>query len=348
MPSFVPGRELSAAFYADVIGAAVADVPHAAGLLGWGSDVLGYDTERSTDHGWGPRLQLFVESSDIDEITGRVDRAIPESFRGWPTHFGWDQVASRHWVEVWTVREWLTERLGYVPGPGMSRIDWLVTPQQRLLEVVGGEVFRDDTGDLTRIRALLEWYPDDLWLWLLACQWQRVAEEEAFVGRCAEVGDDLGSRVVAARLVRDLMRLAFLYERRYAPYSKWLGSAFAALDAAPRLSGPLERALRALGYPERESALVDAYECLAELHNDLGVTAWLDPSTRRYHGRPYRVVHADRFVAACLERIDDPWLRRLPLVGAIDQFVSSTDVLDHADRMTHFRGFYERELHPDP
>jgi hypothetical protein len=45
-----------------------------------------------------------------------------------------------------------------------------------------------------------------------------------------------GSAVVAARLVRDLMRLALLLHRRYPPYGKWLGSAFAALPAAATLS----------------------------------------------------------------------------------------------------------------
>ncbi len=52
---FVPGRELSRAFYHEVVRELVRDVEHSAALLGWGSDVLGFDTERSTDHGWGPR-----------------------------------------------------------------------------------------------------------------------------------------------------------------------------------------------------------------------------------------------------------------------------------------------------
>jgi hypothetical protein len=45
----------------------------------------------------------------------------------------------------------------------------------------------------------LGWYPDQVWRWLLACQWHRLAQEEAFVARTAEVGDDLGSVVTAGR-----------------------------------------------------------------------------------------------------------------------------------------------------
>ena len=62
-----------------------------------------------------------------------------------------------------------------------------------------------------------------MWRYVLACQWKRISQEEAFVGRCGEVGDELGSAVVAARLIRDVMRLVLLIERRYPPYSKWLG-----------------------------------------------------------------------------------------------------------------------------
>jgi hypothetical protein len=48
-PTFEPGAALSNAFYDDVLRPLVGDLPHAAGLLGPGSDVLGLDSERSTD-----------------------------------------------------------------------------------------------------------------------------------------------------------------------------------------------------------------------------------------------------------------------------------------------------------
>src|SRR6266508_6574753 len=51
------------------------------------------------------------------------------------------------------------------------------------------------------------WYPDQVWRWLLACQWRRLDQEEPFVQRTAEAGDDLGSAVIAARLVRDTIRV---------------------------------------------------------------------------------------------------------------------------------------------
>jgi hypothetical protein len=337
---FLPGRDLAAAFYAEVVADLVGGELHAAALLGWGSDVLGYDTARSTDHGWGPRLQVFVDAAAVDRVRPAVDAGLPSTFRGWPVRFGWDEVAVRHGVEVTTLDHWLTERLGFVPAPPtpIPTHDWLVTPQQALLGVTAGAVFHDGPGHLSTVRSALAWYPDQVWLWLLACQWQRVAQEEAFVGRTAEVGDDLGSRLVAARLARDVVRLCFLLERRYAPYSKWLGTAFAQLDAAAEVGPPLAAVLAAADHAGREQGLAAAYEAVARRFNALALSDPVDPTTRPYHGRPFRVLHADRFAAACQARLTDPDLRELPLIGAVDQALDTTDILSHPTRSRHYQG----------
>ena len=68
--------------------------------------------------------------------------------------------------------------------------------------------------------------------------------------------------------------------------------------------------------------------CSSDL-NDLGLTDPLDTSIRDYFSRPYEVLRADRFAAALLATITDPALRELPPVGAIDQYVDSTDLTDH-------------------
>jgi hypothetical protein len=290
--------------------------------------VLGFDTERSTDHGWGPRLKVFVEPGEVLPVRDAIEKALPEEFHGWPTRFGWDEVPVTHHVEVAEVGAWLAQRIGFDPRRGIDTRQWLCAPQQRLLEVTSGAVFHDDGGELEAMRVALAWYPDDVWLWLLACQWRRLDQEEPFVGRAAEVGDELGSRVVAARLVRDVMRLAFLLERRYAPYSKWLGSGFARLDAAATLRPHLLDVLAARDYDAREAAVVVAVEELARRHNALGVTDTVDPSVRLFHSRPFRVLGSARFVEACLDRVHGPWLRSLPLIGGIDQLSDSTDALD--------------------
>ena len=339
MPAFRPGLDLAQSFYEHEVRSRLAGTVHSAGLIGPGSEVLGYDDIRSTDHSWGPRLQVFVDRRDVDAAK-RALEGLPSEHLGWPTVIGSDAILFQKHVDVWTLGDWLTERRGIDTREGLSNLDWLAVPQQLVLETTSGRVFHDGLGQLESIRASLAWYPDDVWRWLLASQWTRVAQEEAFVGRAAEAGDELGSRIVAARLVRDLMRLCFLLERTYAPYSKWLGSAFSRLDAAGPIGPYLTAVLAADAYPPREEALVGAYQEVARRHNRLGISRPLPPTVRPFHNRPFRVIGADRFAEACLDAIDDPALQALPLVGAVDQWVDATDVLSDASRARRLIDWY--------
>ena len=67
-PEFVKGLVLNRAFFFEVIEPILdkefPDLRYAAGLIGVGSEVLGYDSELSSDHHWGPRGMLFLH---VDE-----------------------------------------------------------------------------------------------------------------------------------------------------------------------------------------------------------------------------------------------------------------------------------------
>ena len=262
----------------------------------------------SPDHDFGPRVQVF-----------RPDRD--------------------------TVGEFFTGILGFDPGAGVTVADWLLTPTQTLAMLTAGAVFHDPAGELACRREALRWYPDDVWRYALAAGWLRVAQEEAFVGRAGAVGDDLGSRLVAARLVRELVRLAFLIERRWAPYPKWLGSGFARLDLAATASPALAAVTAAAHWRDREDALVTAAELLAAATNDLGLAAPVDPAPRRYYTRDIRVVGADRLTVALTAAVTDPEVRALldrlggrrggpvgRLPGTIDQVTDSTEILGDPGR----------------
>lgn len=339
--AFISARTLSQGFHDEIIRPLLAGIPYAAGLLGWGSDVLGYDTQRSMDHGWGPRLHVFVDAYQVDHVTTAVEQGLPAEYLGHPVRFGWDTQEPIHHITVTTADAWLEEHLGVLNGRHLSLQDWLVTPQQKLLGVVGGQVYADD-GRLQVVRDELRWYPDDLWRWMIACQWSRIAEEESFVQRTSEVGDELGSRIVAARLTRDLMRLVLLMERTYAPYTKWLGTAFAQLGHPDGLDRDLEDTLKAGTFAEREGALTSAYRKAAIRFNALRLTQPVEVEPQQYHERPAIVLGADRFVQACLQAVKDQQVRELGLVGAIDQFADNTEVLSNPKAYRKLISIYEK------
>ncbi|MGW5681934.1 DUF4037 domain-containing protein [Nonomuraea sp. NPDC003754] len=317
---------MSRAFYNEVVAPLVAGVRHSAALIGPGSEVQAFDTERSADHDWGPRVLLFVAPEAVGEVEEQVAAGLPARFGGYPTVFAQSGLL-RHGVRVHELGGWLAGRLGFDPRGRVSTLDWLSAPWQALAEVTRGEVFHDGLGELAAVRQALAWYPDDVWRYVLACQWRRISAEESFPGRCAEVGDELGSAALAAGLARQVMRLALLQRRRYPPYAKWLGSALARLPGAAELGQALAGAVAARSWGEREQALCSAYERLAAVHNRIALTGPLDPAVRRFHARPFRVIGGDRFAAALLESIRDPEVRALPPAGSIDQLCDNVDVL---------------------
>lgn len=371
--TFLPGLELSRLFYEQIVRPILAAhardlfdsdrLLYSAALIGPGSEVLGFDTPQSTDHDWGPRLQIFVQAqacaSACDEILKKrlaetLHRELPQSFLGYPCFYTRNQAGAAsptgagsgqpfHRVTVHTVRGLVRRLLNWDPAAGApSVVDWLAMPEQVLRSVTGGAVYHDGLDQLEPVRAQLRYYPRDVWLYLLANQWMRVSQEEAFMGRCGQVGDDLGSRLVAARLVRDLVRLCFLMERQYAPYIKWLGTAFQQLDCAPALAAGLGQVLRADSWQERETHLSVAYASVARMHNALALTPLLDPAVSPFHGRPFRVLHAERFAEALHAAIHSREVRALPqYLGGIDQFVDSTDVLSSPHKAAQIKALYD-------
>jgi hypothetical protein len=350
-PEFISGIDLCRAFYRDavrpILDAAFPGVAHSAAIIGSGSEVVGFDSARSTDHHWGPRAMLFLREEDLarfgQPIHDALAQQLPAVFMGFSTNFGPpDEGGTRlrepvdgppiaHRAELAAWPAYARSMLRFDPNDGVTTAHWMLTPSQRLLELTAGEVFHDGLPVLERARAALRWYPHDVWLYLIASQWQRIAEEESFVGRCSEAGDELGSRVVAARVARDLMRLCFLFERGYSPYSKWLGTAFARLACGARLVPLLDAALAADDYPAREDALCAAYEAAATMHNALAITPPVDPGTRLFYDRPYRVLRAERFADATRGAIAPTVLAEVrALPGAIDQWVDNTTFLSRS------------------
>lgn len=275
--------------------------------------MLGFDDETSTDHDWAARVLLFLtdedEASYGAEVTHRLDEALPPTFGGHPV---------RH--EVHTVRGFVQQELALDLDREVRAVDWLTMPENSLRSVTAGAVFHDEVG-LGEVRQRLSYYPRDVWFYLLITGWWRVHPEANLVGRAGSVGDELGSALIGSRLAKDLMRLAFLMERQYAPYAKWFGTAFTRLACGPALTPVLQEVVHAETWRAREDALVRATTMLVDVHNSLGITAAVDVEVVRMCDRPFRVAWAE--VPELLRaQIEDPEVRQVsdtwPL-GPVDQ-----------------------------
>ena len=317
MSAFISGQELSRLFYVEavrpILDAGFPGVRHSAALLGRGSEVLGFDDEMSTDHDWNPRVLLFLREDDharVGEAIGdALSHQLPPRFADQPTDYA-----------ILTLRGYVLEHLDFDLDGEIEARDWLTFPEQRLRMLTAGAVYHDDVG-LQAVRERLAYYPHDVWLYLLVAGWWRIHPEVNLVGRVGSVGDELGSALMCAGLVHELMRLCFLMERQYAPYSKWFGTAFFRLECGPSLAPLLQAVLRADTWSKRQDALAAAYQHVAALHDTLGITPPVQIELQRMWNRPFTVLWGD-FPGMLRAQIKDPAVVRIAdqyPTGGIDQ-----------------------------
>jgi hypothetical protein len=365
MSEFIQGLELSRLFFDEAVRPVLeAEFPrlrYAAALLGTGSEVLGFDTEMSADHGWGPRVDLFLDEDTYEAARGAVSEALsrrlPHRFRGYPTSFTEPNPADHgvqnlvehdsgpvnHKVDIFTPRGFFLYYLAFDTAHDPEPADWLTFPEQKLRTITSGRVFQDSIG-LEELRQKFAYYPEDVWFYVLASAWARVGQEEHLMGRAGMVGDEIGSALIGARLVRDLMRLCFLLERTYAPYPKWFGTAFNRLACAAELAPHLRAALASETWVERERHLAAVYRRVALMHNALRITDPLPTEPRDFFGRRFKVIALHGFADALLARIREERVRRIAArrpIGSLDQFSDSTDLVSHADWRATLRKLYE-------
>lgn len=366
MPNFIPGLRLGRLFFLEavkpILDARFPDLQFSAALIGSGSEILGFDTEMSTDHHWGPRVMIFLTDDDNAHYREAIDQALrnelPAKCHGYSTNFTPPNPADNnvqllqetdggpinHRVEIHTIRGFILSELDFDIEGSIEPTDWLTFPSQKLRSLTAGEVYHDCAG-LQVARARFEYYPRDVWLFLLASGWNRIGQEEHLMGRAGMVGDEIGSAIIGSRLARDVMGLCFLMEKQYAPYAKWLGTAFNGLKCAESLSPILRRVLLAETWQEREKHLAAAFEHIAEMHNRLGITDTLPARVAGFFGRPFLVMNAvGGFSEAIRARITDPLVKRIAggkLIGSIDQISDNTDVLSDPQWRLRLRRLYE-------
>ena len=330
------------------------DLRYSAGLIGWGSDVLGYDDAVSADHNWGPRFYLFLRDEDEgkkQELYEMFVKNLPYEHRGYSVNFaksdGVDHMKPitegrvKPLIDILTVDEYLADwYLGTNDLESLFDLDWLTLSEHRLLGVTSGKLFKDDLGFKERLKKL-HYYPENVRLYLIASNWSIIAEEQAFVRRCADVGDNIGSALVCGRIADRLMRLAFLYCKKYAPYSKWFGTAFSALPINNELKDAILKAVTAYDIETRENEIVRAQKLTADLHNDAGITKLVDIKITDYYDRDIKVIFTDKIADAIKEKLNGTGLEKYPYIGSLCGVANLNHLWDCLPLMKKAKIIYE-------
>lgn len=208
----------------------------AVGLIGSGSECLGYDDASSTDHDFEPGFCILLPDEDlIDRRTAflleRAYAKLPKEFLGYRRSALNPVGGSRHGVI--RIEEFLTEKTG-TPDGMLSPIQLLSISEQSLLEVIGGKIFFDGLGAITDVRQHLSYFPEDIRRKKLAGHLLLMGQSGQYnYPRSLERGDTGAAQLAAVEFVQSAIHVIFLLNRAYLPYYKWR---FRALRSLPRLS----------------------------------------------------------------------------------------------------------------
>ncbi len=236
------GIELSERFYfeqgAPMIHEKFPHIEHliAAGIVGSGSECMGFDDDFSKDHDFEPGFCLFLPDEELVDLPTqfaleREYSRLPSEFMSYKRSFLTPVGGTRHGVI--RISEFLTAKTGKNDGE-LSLFDWFFVPEQSLIEATNGKIFRDDLGKFSNIRKKLSYMPEDIRLKKLAGNLIIMGQAGQYnYNRCIARGEKAAAQLAIAEFVKSAMHTVFLISRQYMPYYKWC---FKALSALPRLS----------------------------------------------------------------------------------------------------------------
>jgi hypothetical protein len=147
--------------------------------------------------------------------------------------------------------------------------DWLLLPEEALSLCTNGEVFVDPLGRFTGVRrALLDYFPRDLWLKKIASRCRAAGEHGQYnLWRAHKRGDRIAVQYHKACFTREAAALVFLLRKTYRPFAKWI---FHALTRLGHLGCAVHEYLLAVADSRSEQTLQAAVEgCLGVLIDEL-------------------------------------------------------------------------------
>ena len=237
----------------------------AVALTGSGSECLGYDDEVSRDHDFEPGFCLFLPGEELIDRRAafQLERAyakLPKEYMGLRRSLMAPVGGARR--GVLRMAEFFREKVGEENGT-LGVDAWLTLPESALLEATNGEVFRDDAGTFSAIRAQLSAMPEDARKKRLAGNLLLMAQSGQYnYRRCLDHGETGAAQLAAAEFAKRAMAVIFLLNRRYQPFYKW---SFRALRELPLLAREGDTLEYLLSTPNDPESAEDKYYAMEDL-----------------------------------------------------------------------------------
>ena len=210
----------------------------AVGLVGEGSECFGFDDEYSMDHDFGPGFCMWITDELYEKIGNDLQTEydmLPKSYMG-ITRVDMPQAGKR--LGVFRIGDFYDKYIGVSNIP-QNDYEWIAPDENQFATVTNGQVFRDDLGEFTKIRkALLKYYPQSIYVKKVANTAILMAQTGQYnYSRMLKREDNITARITLSMFYKNTMDMAYLLNRKYAPYYKWAYKGMDDLDYLKEIKG---------------------------------------------------------------------------------------------------------------
>ena len=213
----------------------------AIGVVGQGSEALGYDDEISRDHDFEPGFCIWLNDEDYKKYEFTLSRAysrLPKEFMGVKRLAFAPADGARH--GVFSISEFYVRFIGTANIP-LSVETWLNIPTHYLKTATNGKVFMDNLGEFTRIREyLLKGYPEDVRLKKIASHSILCNQSGQYnYPRCLAHNESGAGQLAVNEFVKHAISIIYLLNKEYEPFYKWAYRGLRELKMLAELEAPL-------------------------------------------------------------------------------------------------------------
>ena len=232
----------------------------AVGLVGEGSECLGFDDETSWDHDFGPGFCMWLTGDDYEKIGAALQAdydALPKELPGIPARKTMETGSGR--VGVFCMDDFFRKYVGVpdVPERGQQSF-WLNVSREALRTVTNGEVFADPLGEFTARRRRFSRYPEAVRLQKLALRLGEMAQTGQYnYPRMVKRDDKGASFMCLASFVEAAVDGAYLLNDIYPPFYKWKFRGMEEFRCLGTLGVLIEELLETQDCPDEAAALIE-------------------------------------------------------------------------------------------
>lgn len=278
----------------------------AIGLVGEGSECLGFDDELSEDHDFSPGFCIWLPEEIFQQSGAKLQAAydqLPKPEQGKPSL---ETSEGKGRTGVFSISDFYKKYTG-CPGVPKSNVEWLFANEVGLSTATSGKVFQDNLGEFSRIRSqLLAFYPNDIYLKKIVARMAQMSQSGQYnYERSAKRGDFGAAYLACSEFIKATGSMVYLLNRKYMPFYKWMFRGMTGLENLNEIKTMLESLIATPDRPENTARKVAAIEeiCIKVNHelNRQGIINGSDP---------FLVNHCP----GVMNSIVDPQIKSLPIL----------------------------------